>query len=363
MYVAIDRQPENGCKIQNAACGRSGIMLRLHLVTTAADQHANHSAAGTQLLHGTNVFQRLVGPWAGTDRIVCADSYFASVEAALSLKASGLRFIGVVKTAHRRFLMAPLAARQLIARGDWVSMVHSSPSWPPELMAVLWADRDRRYFVASAGSTRAGAPCERLRWRQLDGGAERVAVSVTQPEVAEIYYSRCAQIDRHNRCRKDDLRLEQKLGTHDWSQRLNLSLLGVCIVDAWMLHSGARGPAASRTQATFHEDLASGLIDNTFDSRGWRPRTTQAATDATVAPAYGVGLHLTPTTKRRAPSSGGGAAFLAQRRCRVCRTNRSELVCSGCRDPSVGGEIILCGPKTGRDCFRSHFHAAHDALL
>ena len=28
-YIAIDRKPENGCEIQNAACGRSGVMLRL----------------------------------------------------------------------------------------------------------------------------------------------------------------------------------------------------------------------------------------------------------------------------------------------------------------------------------------------
>jgi len=131
MYVAIDRKPEKGCEIQNAACGRSGILLRIHLVTTAADEHANLSAAETQLLHGTTVLQRLVRPWAGTDRIVCSDSYFASVEAASSLKASGLRLIGVVKTTHRRIPMAPLAARQLSARGDWVSMVHPSPSGPP----------------------------------------------------------------------------------------------------------------------------------------------------------------------------------------------------------------------------------------
>eukprot|EP00171_Calliarthron_tuberculosum_P023795 IDg23795t1 len=37
MCVAIDRKPENGCEIQNSACGRSGIMMRLHLVTTAED--------------------------------------------------------------------------------------------------------------------------------------------------------------------------------------------------------------------------------------------------------------------------------------------------------------------------------------
>ena len=37
MYVAIDRKPENGCEIQNAADGKSGIMLHLRLVTMAEE--------------------------------------------------------------------------------------------------------------------------------------------------------------------------------------------------------------------------------------------------------------------------------------------------------------------------------------
>ena len=52
-------------------------------------------------LHGCNVLVELVRPWANTDRVVCADSYFASVQAALRLKKMGLRFIGTVKTATR----------------------------------------------------------------------------------------------------------------------------------------------------------------------------------------------------------------------------------------------------------------------
>ena len=372
MYVAIDRKPENGCEIQNAACGRSGIMLRLHLVTTAAEEHAPRSAAESQMLHGTAVLQRLVGPWAGSDRVVCADSYFASVEAALSLKASGQRFIGVVKTAHRRFPLSSLDARELGARGDWVTMVHDDATGSPDLMAVLWVDRDRRYFVATASSTRPGTPCERLRWREQEGGAERVAVSVPQPEVAEIYYGCCAQIDRHNRCRQDDLKLEHKLRTHDWSQRVNISLLGVCIVDAWLLHSGARGAAALQ-QSDFYEDLAADLIDNSFDSVGWRPRGGAAAGEGegggagageeALGPAYGVGVHLKPTTKRRLDQSGGATPHLRQRYCRECKAFRSTLVCSACRDPTAGGEIFLCGPKTGRCCFADHLRAAHDTVL
>ena len=32
MYIAIDRNPENGCEIQNYACVRSGVMLLLILI-------------------------------------------------------------------------------------------------------------------------------------------------------------------------------------------------------------------------------------------------------------------------------------------------------------------------------------------
>jgi hypothetical protein len=55
-YIAIDRKPENGCKIQNAACGRSGVMIHLKLVKGAdlmgaddADEDEN------SVLHGTKV--------------------------------------------------------------------------------------------------------------------------------------------------------------------------------------------------------------------------------------------------------------------------------------------------------------------
>jgi hypothetical protein len=81
--VAIDRKPEYGCEIENSACGRSGVRLRLKLVVSAEDEpERDHT-----ILLGASVLSYLVSPWAGTDRIVCADSYFASVEAAEHLWA------------------------------------------------------------------------------------------------------------------------------------------------------------------------------------------------------------------------------------------------------------------------------------
>lgn len=140
-YVAIDRKPENGCKVQGAACGRSGIMLRLRLVTTAADEHANTPAAEAGIAHGGAILMRLVQPWAGSGRIVCADSYFASLDTAQFLLAAGMRFIGVVKTAHRKCPMASLSSREVQSSGSHLSIVHKDGSGRPDIMAVMWVDR------------------------------------------------------------------------------------------------------------------------------------------------------------------------------------------------------------------------------
>jgi len=186
-------------------------------------------------------------------------------------------------------------------------------------------------------------------------GAHRVALTVRQPEIAQLYYGCCSQIDRHNRCGQDDLRLERKLGTPDWSMRVNISLLGIGIVDAWPLHRGARGPAASLLQANFYEKLASEMIDNTLDVTGTRvSAVADGAQQAASVPAYGVGTHLTPTAKRRHASTG----HLAQRGCLECGA-RTTLVGSTCKDTPGVGEVFSCGARSTRLCFAKHMRAAH----
>jgi len=191
-------------------------MLQLSIVMTA--EHRQHKATGNDdgIPHGTAVLKKLVAAWEGSRRVVCADSYFSSVTAAQQLLGMGLRFIGVIKMATRGFPMSSRSAIPLQARGQHVSYTHSTADGVPDLMAVVWVDRERRYFIASRSSTLAGTPCSRLRWLQEDVTAFRGALTVPQPVVAETYYGCCAQIDRHNRCRQDDLRLENKLVTHDW---------------------------------------------------------------------------------------------------------------------------------------------------
>ena len=93
MYVAIDRKPENGCEIQNAACGHSGVMIQLKIVKTAEEENASAVTDDDSNNHGTNVLKFLVGPWVRTDRCVCADSYFACMNAVTVMRMMGLRFI------------------------------------------------------------------------------------------------------------------------------------------------------------------------------------------------------------------------------------------------------------------------------
>eukprot|EP00170_Pyropia_yezoensis_P000630 contig_2981_g631 len=244
-------------------------MLKLSVVTTAEYEKSAAGDNDADLPHGTTVLKRLVAPWAGTQRIICADSYFASVATAQQLLTMGLRFVGVVKTATRGYPMGALSAIPLQSRGQHVSFSHVNADNVTDLMAVLWVDRERR---------------------------------------------------------QDDLQLERKYITHDWSMRVNLTLLAICIVDAWMLYTGARVAAGELTQAEFYEDLAAQLIENTFDGSGYRSRAAPADVprEDVAGPArYGVGVHLVPTLKRK-----GGDARLAQRDCRVCKQNRSTSVCS-----------------------------------
>ena len=189
-----------------------------------------------RFLHGCNVLYDLVKPWANTNSIVVADSYFASVQAALRLKAIGLRFIGTVKTATKEFPMAHLGSRVMAAgRGDRYGLISKDAATGTDLLAFCWVDRDRRYFISTCSSLTAGTPCRRRRWRQVDqspnAAPEVVNVVVAQPEACAIYYSGCGKIDQHNRFRKASLLLEKKLKTTLWWIRVNMILFRMCVVD------------------------------------------------------------------------------------------------------------------------------------
>ena len=118
-YIAIDRNTVNGMEVQNSACGECGIMTRLKLVKGGIDHGVTH---------GASVLTEIVLPWVNDHRIVCANSYFALVTAAELIYLDGLKFIGVFKTATRKYPMAHLASQELDKSGDIYGLVKRKTS-------------------------------------------------------------------------------------------------------------------------------------------------------------------------------------------------------------------------------------------
>jgi hypothetical protein len=162
-YVAIDCKPENG---------QSGVMLSLKLVKgtdlpgAKVEEYAPNGE--NSLLHGTNVLKHVVSPWFGSNRVVCADSCFASVGGTKELfRNAGLKCFGVVKTANQGFPKTFLVSIELNSRGcDFLLALKTLPqNDEPIRAAFVWKDSKRCYFISTAGSCKK----EQLMF-ELDGG-------------------------------------------------------------------------------------------------------------------------------------------------------------------------------------------------
>ena len=79
MNVAIDRTPECGIEIQNSACGRSGMIMKLQIVKHIESEDLHMIEGPDNVPHGTRILKHLLLLWAQSGRGVCANSYFASV--------------------------------------------------------------------------------------------------------------------------------------------------------------------------------------------------------------------------------------------------------------------------------------------
>lgn len=359
-------QPENGCEIQNAACGVTGIMMTLHIVK-GAEEVLEVDDDDRRMLHGCQVMLHLLRHWrSAKERIVCADSYFASVPAALRLYEYGFRFIGVVKTATKGYPKDYLGSVMMPVRGTVAALTATVDD--TTLLGLVYCDRDRRYFISTCSNAGSGDPVRRLRLQQVrpvesNEDPERVSITMNQPRVAQIYYSACGTIDQHNRGRQSTLNLEKKMQTKCWHKRVNTSILGMIIIDAFRLHSMCTG--AKMTQQEFTRGLIRELVENKFAfGVTTRPSTASrvsvdVASLASTTGSAGRGLHITPT-KRVFDDGGSGPKKFRQSRCKLC-DSKTVYVCSECRlDPSCG-EVgaAYCNPLSSRMCFRTHMEQSH----
>ena len=324
-----------------------------------------HTADSEGVPHGALVLRHLVEPWKRSQRVVCADSYFASVFATEYLRSIGFRFIGVVKTTTRRYRMKALAAVELQNRWDRKVLLCLDEENFPKLLVFVWMDRNRRCFISSCSSLALGSPYRRVRWRQVEEVGtgvepERLEFEIPQPMAAEIYCAVCGAIDQHNRCLQDDLQLERNLRTMDWSMRVNCSVLGMCIVDSWLAFSGCKGKRCSMKQADIHMLLSEELIDNSIDTINLRMRTRTVDESGAIATVdgtsqSGIGAHLTPTKRRRKNKAGEEIVGRRQERLKMCKTGETTLQCSICREEKPNEpELWICTTRLGSACFPTH---------
>jgi hypothetical protein len=106
-----------------------------------------------------------------------------------------MRFIGVVKTATCWLPLIHLSGIDLQQRGHRKGLITRDMDGKPSLLAFVWMNRDRRYFIASGSSLSEGIPNVRDRWRKIsaepNADPTKVQLTVAQPKAAEVYYTVC----------------------------------------------------------------------------------------------------------------------------------------------------------------------------
>ena len=75
-----------------------------------------------------------------------------------------------------------------------------------ELIAMMWCDRDRRYFIGYAEGVEKAEPIFRTCWHRVEkdevSPPKKVTLEIPQPQMSKTYYDICGAIDQHNRQRQ-----------------------------------------------------------------------------------------------------------------------------------------------------------------
>lgn len=119
--------------------------------------------------------------------------------------------------------------------------------------------------------------------------------------------------------------------------RVNMSILGMCIVDTWMLYKGINEGSNYVKQTIFYSVPSQPLTNNSYEYRGRRERQWVAEESVAFSngkPTSGIDAHLRPKKERKTPK-GKKTKFAVQDRCVLCKYNLTSFVCSQYRDDDL----------------------------
>ena len=256
-------------------------------------------------------------------------------------------------------------------RGSRKGLLTTDEATGTQLMSFVWVDRDRRYFISTCSSLEEGTTICRTRWTQTDKSVNAEPVrqerNIAQPKAAEMFYKAAGKIDQHNRHRQDSLRLERKLQTTDWSKRVNITIFGMIVIDAFLLMKGCQSFSVLFDPKLFIEQLALELVDNDYDRRTLRRSTKQKRSREVdifpLPPEIDTSVYLTnttPTKRLKKNKKTGALTQCKQGRCMVCKHHWVTTVCRECQkdQPDTTKTQFWCC-KSGSECFDKHVREYH----
>ena len=327
-------------------------------------------------------------------RVVCGDSWFASVPTAVEvMKGLGLpraadgtmataaaaaaaahpgsHFIGVVKTYHALFPKKYIEEK-LQGKSAGARIVLEATVDGVDLVAVGWKYKrsSTLCYIATKGAASTANDTDNpytMTLKDLDDNMVRR--TVPRPEIVGKYYSMNGGIDVHNNMRQGDLALEKHWVTHNGYFRIFTTLIGICVTDAFNLLkyriAGRRGDCRKEwSLREFAGVLSHQLLNNKWDdvenfSRRQRRRVeendehlgTQDDVLCSTLTEIEFNQHVLDRIKGKKPSGGGRQLW-----CTVCSKYATRWLCTGpgCTGKRGTMECGVCHWNSGRPCFDIH---------
>ena len=337
--MKIKRKPKGvGCEVKTLADVASGIMVNLEI--NEGKEAMKEKRWQRELGAGTATTLRLSEPWHGSGRIVCGDSWFASVKTAIELRRKGLFFTGIVKTAHRMFPLKALGVHCPLERGSTVTATAVEDGI--DIIAHGWRDRKVHRFVSTCGTTLQGTPAKKRRY---DDDGKVFFKEVQRTKLAEEYYDGAPALDIHNHIRQDGLSLETIWRTERWHHRFFAAMFGIIETNAFLAFNYFRTSGQKAEHSAFTHNIALQLIKNPWQSMLLSPEIPPIHQNVATT---NTGNHVL------ASLSANSDRQRVQRKCIICsrvhhRQQKASWYCVEC-----GNKAVLCSPNTGRTCFQYH---------
>jgi hypothetical protein len=147
----------------------------------------------------------------------------------------GHEVIAAVKSNHSRFPKAELEEKMKgYPSGSYLVLECTTPTKRVQLLAIGYKYNARKIllFVATknAGSTKPGTPYKAKFPDQFGNTKER---SVIRPAILSQYFEISDAVDSHNHARQFLLALEKRWVTHNPWFRIDTTIIGMTVVDAW----------------------------------------------------------------------------------------------------------------------------------